>query len=278
MTSHSTTRRMFLRMSATGLSILAIRPARVAADDEAAALLQNAAKAMTEVTSFHFEMETIDGRATVLENLELSKVVGDVLRPDSFTATLTAKLAVIEVNVDVVSVAGSVWVTDPTKPGKVWRQVASAGERGGGAAFTDLINPDRLFLAAVTLIEDPVVDGKEKIDGQECSVVTGTFDPTIAGVGQSGRRRGSHADLAHRRTCLPHGLDRRRWQNPAHRGRRTADHHRIEGCGQSDQFYELRCPARDFRPRVNAGGNARSGAGRGRPFDLVDIRAVDNRL
>ena len=177
MTSHSTTRRMFLRMSATGLSILAIRPARVAADDEAAALLQNAAKAMTEVTSFHFEMETIDGRATVLENLELSKVVGDVLRPDSFKATLTAKLAVIEVNVDVVSVAGSVWVTDPTKPGKVWRQVASAGERGGGAAFTDLINPDRLFLAAVTLIEDPVVDGKEKIDGQECSVVTGTFDP-----------------------------------------------------------------------------------------------------
>lgn len=177
MNSGPTSRRMFLRMSATGLSILAIRPDRVAADDDAAQLLQSSAQAMAAVKSFHFEMETIDGQATILDNLELTNVVGDVLRPDAFQARLTAKLAIIEVNVDVVSVGGSVWVTDPTKSGTVWQQVASSGERGGGAAFTDLINPDRLFLAAISLIEEPVIDGTEKIDDQQCTVVTGTFDP-----------------------------------------------------------------------------------------------------
>ena len=174
----SANRRMFLRMSASGLSILAIRPLRVAADEEAERLLQAAAEAMAKVKTFHFQMETIDGRSTILDNLELKKVVGDVVRPDSFQATLTARVAVIDVSVDVISVGGSVWVTDPLQGGKVWQQVADASQTNGGASFIDLINPDELFLSAVQLIEEPVIDGTEEIDGQECTVVTGEFDPS----------------------------------------------------------------------------------------------------
>ena len=62
MTNRST-RRMFLRMSATGLSILAIRPFGA-----------TAAKAMAALKTFHFEMETVDGKSTILENLELSLI------------------------------------------------------------------------------------------------------------------------------------------------------------------------------------------------------------
>jgi hypothetical protein len=177
MTFSNSSRRMFLRMGASGLSILALRPLRVAADEEATQLLDTAAAAMAQISSFHFEMETVDGKSMILDNLELNRVVGDVLRPDSFQATLTAKLAIIEVNVDVVSVGGAVWVTDPTKPGTAWQQVATGGERSEGAAFTDIINPDRLFLAAVNLIDDPVIDGTETIEDQECTVITGSFDP-----------------------------------------------------------------------------------------------------
>ncbi|HYP61129.1 MAG TPA: LppX_LprAFG lipoprotein [Thermomicrobiales bacterium] len=177
MTNRST-RRMFLRMSATGLSILAIRPFRAtAADGDAAQLLNAAAKAMAALKTFHFEMETVDGKSTILENLELQKVEGDVLRPDSFRATLTAKVAVAKVSVDVISVGGAVWVTDPLQAGTVWRQVAGDGEQNIGAAFTDLINPDRLFLAAISLIGDPQIEGNEKVDGVDCTVVTGQFDP-----------------------------------------------------------------------------------------------------
>ena len=60
---------------------------------------------------------------------------------------------------------------------RVRRQVAGDGEQNAGAAFTDLINPDRLFLAAIALIDDPKIDGTEKINGEECTVVTGQFDP-----------------------------------------------------------------------------------------------------
>ena len=175
-TFHST-RRTFLGLGVAGLATIAVKPAMVSADEEATQLLEAAADAMATLNTFHFEMETIDGRATVLDNLELTKVVGDVLRPDSFRATLTAKLAVINVNVDVISIGGAVWVTDPLQAGTVWQQISTGGEQGPGAAFTELINPDRLFLSAVRLIEDPAIDGMEEIDGQECTVVTGTFDP-----------------------------------------------------------------------------------------------------
>src|SRR5688500_3919212 len=159
--SYRLTRRTFLQTSAAGLSLPAFKPVLVSADEEADQLLQAAAKAMAKIKTFHFEMETIDGRATVLDNLELKKVTGDVVRPDSFQATLTASLAVIDVSVDVVSIGGAVWVTDPTKSGTVWQQIATGGERGEAGAFTDLINPDRLFLAAIALIDDPKVDGTE---------------------------------------------------------------------------------------------------------------------
>jgi hypothetical protein len=171
------TRRTVLQMSVAGLSVAAFMPHAAAADEDATRLLRTAADAMAKVKTFHFDMETIDGKATVLDNLELKRVTGDVVRPDSFRATMTASLAVIEVSVDVVSIGGAVWVTDPTQSGAVWRQVATGGEQGAGAAFTDLINPDRLFLAAIDLLEEPTFEGTEELDGQECSVVTGTFDP-----------------------------------------------------------------------------------------------------
>jgi lipoprotein LprA len=170
-------RRTFLRTSAVGLSAAAFGPVLASADEEADQLLRAAAEALAKIKTFHFEMKTLDGRATVLDNLELKSVAGDVVRPDSFQATLTASLAVIDVSVDVVSIGGAVWVTDPTKSGTVWRQIATGGERGGAGAFTDLINPDRLFLAAIALIDDPKVDGTEEIDGEQCTVVTGMFDP-----------------------------------------------------------------------------------------------------
>ena len=175
--THQFTRRTFLQMSAGGLAVAALVPNVVSADEDPKQLLKAAAEAMAKVKTFHFEMETIDGKATVLDNLELKEVTGDVVRPDSFQARLTASLAVIEVSVDVVSIAGAVWVTDPTKSGTVWQQISTGGEKGAAGSFTDLINPDRLFLAAVTLLDEPKIEGTEEIDGQKCSVVTGMFDP-----------------------------------------------------------------------------------------------------
>lgn len=170
-------RRTVLQMSAAGCALALWKAREARADDDAERLLQLSAEAMAKVKTFHFDMETIDGKATILENLELKEVSGDVVRPDSFRATMTASLAVIDVSVQVVSIGGAVWVTDPTKSGTVWQQVATGGEQGAAAEFTDLINPDRLFLAAITMLDEPTLEGTEELDGQECSVITGQFDP-----------------------------------------------------------------------------------------------------
>ena len=174
---------MVTRREVLGVAALAVtvgpRTARVArAQDDAQTLLTRAADAMAALKSFHFQLETVDGRSTIYENLELNKVVGDVVRPASFQATMTAKVAVIEVNVQVISIDGSVWVSDPLKAELSWQQVASVDEGDSAAgSFTDLINPDRLFLQAVGLMDEAEIDGNEEIDGINTTVVTGVFDP-----------------------------------------------------------------------------------------------------
>jgi hypothetical protein len=146
-----------------------------AQDDDVQALLSKAATRMASLTTFHFEMVTVEGRATVLENLEVTKIVGDVLRPASFRATITARLAVVNVDVQIVSVGGSVWVTNPLDGG--WEQIASADDLGA-QDVTTLINPDQLFLQALELIDEPTIEGTERLGDTDTTVVTGTFDPS----------------------------------------------------------------------------------------------------
>jgi hypothetical protein len=172
-------RRVLMLSGGSALFLMTLRndPA-FAQDEDVRRLLQQAADRMSALVSFHFEMQTVDGRSTIMDNLELRSVVGDVVRPDSFQATMTARLAILDVSVDIVSIGGKVWVTDPLQGGQAWQQIANGDESGGGAAaFTDLINPDRLFLLAITYLEDPTIEGTEEIYGEECTVITGTFVP-----------------------------------------------------------------------------------------------------
>lgn len=169
------TRRTLIAIVAIGPIALATSRA-FAQDEDARALLSLAATTMSELESFHFEMETIDGRSTVFDNLEVNRVVGDVARPDSFRATITARVAIATLDVEVVSIGGAVWVTDPLQGG--WRQIADGSSAGAGPAVTTLINPDELFLKALGLIEEAEIEGTETIGEIETTIVTGTFQPS----------------------------------------------------------------------------------------------------
>ncbi len=124
-----------------------------------ASAARTAATRMASLNSFHFEIETIEGRSTVLDNLEVTEVVGDVLRPDSFQATITAAIAVIDVDVEVVSVGGSVWVTNPIEGG--WQQIADGSAATGRGRC--LHRPDQSRIGSScrrsALIEEPTIDG-----------------------------------------------------------------------------------------------------------------------
>jgi hypothetical protein len=146
--------------------------------EDATPLLQRAAAAMANVKTFSFELSTVSGQATIFQNLELVGVEGSVVRPDRFRATVTAKVAFIEAKVDVIGIGSHVWATDPMSRSENYIELTNGPESGTSEAeiISALINPDRLLLSAVSMIENPTIDGTEKMDGKEVTRVVGTVD------------------------------------------------------------------------------------------------------
>lgn len=149
------------------------------AEDEAAGLLRESAAAMAALESFHFEITTPRGETVVLDSFELLALEGDVQRPDRFRAALEARAAVLDVSVDVVGVGSRLWVSDPMSAEGAYFEFDVGQEVGApGESPADLLNPDRLLLRAVELIEEPSVNGRDEIDGVAVTRVDGRFDPS----------------------------------------------------------------------------------------------------
>src|SRR3989337_2439989 len=82
-------------------------------DAEARAILEGAAAAMADVQSFQFSLTTEQGETIIMDTLELKEVTGSVQRPDRFQATVSAAVAVLDVDVEVVGIGTQVWVKNP---------------------------------------------------------------------------------------------------------------------------------------------------------------------
>ncbi len=168
-------RRVFAVFAAAPFALRA--GATFAQDDDVEALLQTASETMAALSSFHFHLETIEGSATILGALELREVEGDVDRPASFQATVTAKLAVADVTVDIVSIDGAVWVTNPMSNGD-WEQLSTGqDEQESAELLTILINPESIFLTAITVLKNPEIDKSEDIGGIQATRIVGSFIP-----------------------------------------------------------------------------------------------------
>lgn len=179
MTEWTITRRRFamLPLVATAFALPGVLGRGAAAEGDATQLLTDAAAEMAKLQTFRFELSTVQGESTILRNLELVGVKGVVKRPSSFEATITAKVAIVEVDVDLIGIDGRLWVTDPLAENKRYIDVTG----GGGDAeatqqLANLINPDRILLAAVGYVDNPVIDGTETIDGDKTTRITGSVD------------------------------------------------------------------------------------------------------
>lgn len=151
-------------------------------DAEARAILEGAAAAMAEVQSFQFRLSTEQGQTVIMDTLELKGVVGAVQRPDRFQATVSASVAILDVDVEVVGIGTRVWVKNPVSGatgGEEYIEV-DLSEVGAEQALAELANPDRILLRAVDYLENPVVRGVDEIDGVTTTVIEGTFDPNDA--------------------------------------------------------------------------------------------------
>ena len=149
----------------------------VRAQDDAQAQLDETAAAMLALNSFHFDLETTAGTTTFQDAFELKSVTGDVVRPTSFQAKVEVKLAILTLTLEAIGVGGDIWVKNPIGGDDSFVQV-TGGDSDLQLPPTILLNPDKLVTGALTYLDDPQLAGTEDLDGEEMTVITGTFDPT----------------------------------------------------------------------------------------------------
>jgi len=156
-------------VSAQETPVAATPGTEIEGQDDAVALLQSAASAVSALQTFRFELKTTRGSSTIFQGLDLKGVEGAVRRPVDIEATVTIGLPFGEISVTAVGLDGEFWVQDPLTPGE-WISL------GSDSQIQALINPDQLLLLAVRLVHDAEITGTEKIDGVETTVVEGTVD------------------------------------------------------------------------------------------------------
>jgi hypothetical protein len=174
---HRLSRRRFAAAFALPLLAPAIptHAARQEVAEDASALLVRAAAAMAGLASFHFALSTPRGATTILDAFELVRLEGDVLRPDRYRATIDATAAGFDVSVEAIGVGDRLWVTDPMAGG-AFREFPLDAAAGDGPTLEQLVNPDRLWLAALAAVTDAVVVGENAIDGEPVTRVDGMVD------------------------------------------------------------------------------------------------------
>jgi hypothetical protein len=140
-----------------------------------AALLDAAAQTMLELDSFHFLVSTPLGKTMLADQVELSAIEGDVVRPASFRAQFTVELGFVSLNLSAIGIGSQLWVSDPTQGDDQYVELTGAFDET--LPPQALLNPDRLVMLAVSLLKDPVIKGTVEIDGTSVVNVEGTFDP-----------------------------------------------------------------------------------------------------
>jgi len=170
----------FYRWTAVLLICLALTPAlnsAVRAQDDAQAQLDKTAAAMLALKTFHFDLETTVGTTTFQDAFELKSVTGDVVRPNSFQAKVEVKLAIVSLTLEAIGIHGNIWVKSPLGGGDTFIQV-TGGDTDLQLPPTILLNPDQLVGEALKYLDNPQIGDPEELDGQQMTVVTGTFDPS----------------------------------------------------------------------------------------------------
>lgn len=148
---------------------LATPEIQVTGDEDAVQLLERAAKALADLDTFSFEMQTVRGTSSILSGFELESVTGSVRRPTDLVAEVAVSLPIGDLIIGAISLDGTFYIQDPLSDG-AWMEIGQMGE------VQTLVNPDVLILNAVRLVQDAQVTGNGKVDGRTTTIVEGTVD------------------------------------------------------------------------------------------------------
>ena len=160
---------MPLRSGGLALAVLTLLPLAACsggAEESPTELLAEAKKTLDEASSVHFTLETADppDAATGLLGGE-----GDLLRPTSFQGTLQVLVASNAVDVEVISVDGTVYAQLPFTSGFTEVDPADFGI-GDPATLLDTEAGISQFLE---FVENPELGEERRVDGEVVREVTG---------------------------------------------------------------------------------------------------------
>ena len=142
---------------------------------DAASIVDESARTMLELDSFHFSVTTPLGKTMLSDQVELTGIEGDVLRPDAFHAQFTIELGFVSLDLNAIGIGSNLWVSDPTSADDQYLEISGLGDET--LPPKALLNPDQLVIQAVSLLKEPAIIGDAEIDGVQVVNIEGTFDP-----------------------------------------------------------------------------------------------------
>jgi hypothetical protein len=137
-------------------------------DESPTDLLARAKTTLDDASSVHFTLDTAENPDAVTGLLGGE---GDLLRPSSFHGTLQVRVAGAQVEVEVISVDGTVYAQLPFTSGF---SVVDPADFGIGDPAT-LLDPDEGISQFLAAVENPKLGAERRVDGEVVQEVTGTI-------------------------------------------------------------------------------------------------------
>lgn len=118
-------------------------------------IIRDSINKMNVISSFHFELGHEGGRTPIAMGLELDEAIGDVAKPDRLKTNITAALGGMLVEVEVVTIGTTTYMTNPFT--KKWELIP------GEFSAISIFDPNAGITAILEGISNPSkVEGEEK--------------------------------------------------------------------------------------------------------------------
>jgi hypothetical protein len=131
-------------------------------------LVSKTSDKLDSINSFHFTLDQTGGGTPVGMGMEMTKVDGDIVRPDRLKATVTGMVSGLSMGIQMVSVGEVTYMTNPLT-GK-WELLPSQ------FAILSVFNPNTGITTIMRGITSLVKLSDEQSAGVICYHVSGTID------------------------------------------------------------------------------------------------------
>jgi lipoprotein LprG len=142
------------------------------AGGDAAAIVQDAAAAMGEITTVHFVLDLEYSTIEMIPGMQVTRVEGDVVRPDRMQARMEALAFGMLLSVDFRAIGATQYVTNPVAPDQ-WQTLATPAIAGA------LLDPRDGVTALLADLTDSRLEGSETLDDRAVWRITARADNAL---------------------------------------------------------------------------------------------------